>query len=388
MTFIPLLGRVLLRGKPEKPIARTARPRLREVLLSRGRLRHRPPQDGARARHCCSWFWAACSLASLEAAVLPAGSAVSVVRGRLAARGRIHRRHPGSRHPRPSKPSATPRAIELQSLTTFRRRRRPALLVLRAAGAAAAELRADRCASERQARHAPFGSRRCSMRCRRAVPGARVDVRELETGKPVGIPGVHSRFRQRHSGACASKRQRLKRILQRDSHCRARARRLGRRHASPCGSRSIPTAPAWPASPTRMSPMRPRARWAALPVGACAKAIARFRWSPPLRLEERAQLGDLENLYVYSRQCARSAFRCARWRRSPTAWSRLKIRRHNQFRTITVSAFPSAGALPSEVTDALCRRSRRSRAPCRPATGWRSPASTKSRSPASANWRW
>ena len=58
-----------------------------------------------------------------------------------------------------------------------------------------------------------------------------------------------------------------------------------------------------------------------------------------------------------------------------------KIKRRNQFRTITVSAFPVPGVLPSEVMrrrDADDRR--RSAASCRPATASRSAARTRSRS--------
>jgi multidrug efflux pump subunit AcrB len=70
-----------------------------------------------------------------------------------------------------------------------------------------------------------------------------------------------------------------------------------------------------------------------------------------LRMEERAQLGDVQNLYVYSqtgmqkvplRQVSRIAYDL----RDEV------IRRRNQFRTITVSTSPIEGVLPSEVMDA------------------------------------
>jgi multidrug efflux pump subunit AcrB len=67
-----------------------------------------------------------------------------------------------------------------------------------------------------------------------------------------------------------------------------------------------------------------------------------------LRMEERARLSDIENLYVYSstgsekvplRQISTMSY----------SMSREKIQRRDQFRTITVSCFPVAGVLASQV---------------------------------------
>ena len=70
-----------------------------------------------------------------------------------------------------------------------------------------------------------------------------------------------------------------------------------------------------------------------------------------LRLEERAQLSDLQNLYVYASQTSNKA--------PLLSISSLKqqmetprIRRRDHFRTISVRAFPAPGALPSEVLSA------------------------------------
>jgi multidrug efflux pump subunit AcrB len=67
-----------------------------------------------------------------------------------------------------------------------------------------------------------------------------------------------------------------------------------------------------------------------------------------MRMEERAQLSDVQNLYVFSSQGAQ---------RVPLqlvssvdyGLATEKLRRRNQFRTITVSAFAAEGTLPSEV---------------------------------------
>src|SRR5262249_33447907 len=67
-----------------------------------------------------------------------------------------------------------------------------------------------------------------------------------------------------------------------------------------------------------------------------------------MRMEERAQLSDVQNLYVFSSQGSQ---------RVPLelisnidyGLSTEKLQRRNQFRTITVSAFPTEGRLSSEV---------------------------------------
>jgi multidrug efflux pump subunit AcrB len=70
-----------------------------------------------------------------------------------------------------------------------------------------------------------------------------------------------------------------------------------------------------------------------------------------LRMEERAQLSDIRSLYVYATQGEQkvplqSISSVVYGMRTE------RLQRRNQFRTITVSAFPDAGSLPSEVLDA------------------------------------
>ncbi|MBS1791087.1 MAG: efflux RND transporter permease subunit [Acidobacteria bacterium] len=70
-----------------------------------------------------------------------------------------------------------------------------------------------------------------------------------------------------------------------------------------------------------------------------------------LRVEERESLSDIRNLYVYSVQSPAKA----PLRQISNVDYQLrseKIRRRNQFRTITVSAFPVPGVLPSQVFNA------------------------------------
>jgi multidrug efflux pump subunit AcrB len=70
-----------------------------------------------------------------------------------------------------------------------------------------------------------------------------------------------------------------------------------------------------------------------------------------MRAEERAQLEDIENLYVTaSKSPTRIPLR--QISRVEYGLETEKIRRRNQFRTVTVSAFPIAGDLPSQVIKA------------------------------------
>jgi Cu/Ag efflux pump CusA len=161
-----------------------------------------------------------------------------------------------------------------------------------------------------------------------AVAGARVDVRELETGNPVGIPisirlsgkDIPNSARSRaHQGDSA-----------RHAGRRARPRRLGRRHVH------------------RQAPGRPRCR--RLHEGDHELAII----SRP-RPEERAQLSEIKNLYVNAQNSTQKV-PLGQVSRSTYAFETEKIRRRNQFRTITVSAFPAGGFLPSQVLKAALPR--------------------------------
>ncbi len=102
-----------------------------------------------------------------------------------------------------------------------------------------------------------------------------------------------------------------------------------------------------------------------------------------LRMDERARLGDLRNLYVYSSQGGQKV-PLPQIASLSTELRPEQIKRRNQFRTITVQAFPRGGALPSEVLAARRRTSTASPRACRPASGSRSRASTRSSRAASA----
>lgn len=74
-----------------------------------------------------------------------------------------------------------------------------------------------------------------------------------------------------------------------------------------------------------------------------------------MRVDERAQLGDIKNLYVYSSQGTQ---KIPLQQVSSIAYSTEteKFRRRNQFRTITVSCIPETGVLSSEIMGAARSR--------------------------------
>jgi multidrug efflux pump subunit AcrB len=180
----------------------------------------------------------------------------------------------------------------------------------------------------------------------REVPGARLDVRELENGPPIGVP-VAIRLSGDHIPTLRGLSAELMGILRRNPYAERvhedwgsesfavdvaidpdRANRAGLTNADVAVSTALGLNGL---ELTRMYDGDER-----IPV------VAR------LRMEERARLADLSNLYVYSslggqkvslRQIAVLS----------TDTRPEKIKRRNQFRTITVQAWPRGGSLPSEV---------------------------------------
>jgi multidrug efflux pump subunit AcrB len=67
-----------------------------------------------------------------------------------------------------------------------------------------------------------------------------------------------------------------------------------------------------------------------------------------LRMEERAQLADIRSLYVYASEGAQKVPLQSISSISYDMQTE-KLQRRNQFRTVTISAFPEHGVLPSEV---------------------------------------
>lgn len=178
------------------------------------------------------------------------------------------------------------------------------------------------------------------------VAGARLDVRQLETGKPVGIP-----VSVRIAGDSIPELRRLadevKQIFR------------GARHAARVrddwGAESFKV---------RLQVDSDRANFARVsnldvalssvtgmngfPVTTLREGDEQIPVVARLRVEERARISDVQNLYVFPLSgSARVPLRQVSNVRY--LMDTEKIRRRNQFRTITVATYPATGALPSEV---------------------------------------
>jgi multidrug efflux pump subunit AcrB len=181
------------------------------------------------------------------------------------------------------------------------------------------------------------------------IAGARIDVRQLESGKAIGLP-VAVRISGDDAARLRAEAERVKEIF-RESPLTTRVRddwgdesftvRLrtdpDRANLAGVSNYDVAAASSTAISGQRVTNLREGDKQ--IPV------VAR------LRMEERAQLADINNLYVYSSQGAG---------RVPLGvvssveheMQTEKLRRRNQFRTITVSCFPKEGVLPSEVMKA------------------------------------
>ena len=181
------------------------------------------------------------------------------------------------------------------------------------------------------------------------IVGATVDVRQLETGAAVGIP-VAVRIAGEDMATLRAQAARLERVF-RATPLAARSRnnwgsdRLVLRldtdgdRAALAGVSNLDVAHASAAALSGATLTTLREGDRQIPV------MAR------LRMEQRGALSDLRSLYVLSRRGQHVPLEAV-----ATVSRELqpeKIMRRNQFRTITVSAFPAEGVLPSEVLAAV-----------------------------------
>ncbi len=182
-----------------------------------------------------------------------------------------------------------------------------------------------------------------------SVPGARIDVRQLETGKPVGVP-VSVRIAGEDIGTLRGLAERASRIfssvplaerVRDDWGNDALGLRLqidpDRAAAAGVSHQDVATSSAASNSGQIIGALRDEDR--TLPI------VAR------LRPTERAGLSDLDNLYV---NASRTGQRVPLAQVASTELELVteKIQRRNHERTITVACFPRAGHLPSEVMTA------------------------------------
>jgi multidrug efflux pump subunit AcrB len=192
------------------------------------------------------------------------------------------------------------------------------------------------------ARLVPLWQQRLSA----AIPGARIDVRQLETGKPVGIP-VQVRVVGERIDTLRDLGEQVAAIL--------RAVPQADRVRDDWGADSFavrlivdPDRANFAGVSNREVALSSATAMNGLPVTMLREDDRRIPVLARLRLEDRARLTDIQDLYVYSLQ-SEARVPLSQVSKVEYGMTTEKIRRRNQFRTLTVAAFPVPGALPSEV---------------------------------------
>jgi multidrug efflux pump subunit AcrB len=187
-------------------------------------------------------------------------------------------------------------------------------------------------------------------RLSRAIAGARVDVRQLETGKPVGVP-VAIRISGEDIGLLRDLSERAKAIFR----ATPGADRVRDDWGSDTFAVRLEVDPdrANLAGVTNLDVARSSSgAMNGAVVGQFREGDRQINIVSRLRADERAQLSDVENLYVTAQQGG-AKVPLRQVSRIAYSLQTEKIRRRNQFRTITVSGFPAAGLLSSQVTKAM-----------------------------------
>jgi multidrug efflux pump subunit AcrB len=179
------------------------------------------------------------------------------------------------------------------------------------------------------------------------VAGARIDVRQLESGPAIGVP-VSIRVAGPEIGTLREIAAKVENVL--------RSAPNAERVRDNCGADNFSV-------DLRVDPDRAsaagvtnydvsRSSSAALngaQVGTLHEHEHKLPIVARLRASERQELSDIGNLYVYSSQNAEAKVPLRQISELGFDAKIAKILRRNHARTITVGAFPGAGALPSEV---------------------------------------
>jgi len=183
-----------------------------------------------------------------------------------------------------------------------------------------------------------------------AVPTARVDVRQLETGKPVGIP-VSIRISGEDMATLRGLAHELKETLRRVP--------TGARVRDNWGDETLSVRLETDSDRANLAGITNLDVAASSATGISGYPVTTLREGDKsipvlarLRMEERAQLAEVQNLYVYSLQ-GRQKVPLSSVSTVELKAQTEKIQRRNQFRTITVSCFPEEGLLSSEIMSAV-----------------------------------
>jgi multidrug efflux pump subunit AcrB len=179
-----------------------------------------------------------------------------------------------------------------------------------------------------------------------SVPGARIDVRQLETSNPIGVPiqvmisGENEQLLRSYAGQLEAifrgipEAARVRNDWGAQTFSVKVAVDSDRANLAGVTNRDIATSSAGGLS--------------GLPVSKLREGKDELPIVLRLKIDERAQLSDVEDLYVYALQGAQK-IPLSQVSSISRELVTEKIARHNQFRTVNVQCFPIPGALPGEV---------------------------------------
>ena len=180
----------------------------------------------------------------------------------------------------------------------------------------------------------------------REISGARVNVRELDVGPVIGVP-VSVRISGDHMPTLRALSARLMAIF--------RANPMAERVQDDWGTQSFAVDVDIDPDRANMAGLTNVDVAVSTAIGLNGYQLTELREGDRripviarLRMEERARLADLKNLYVYSSQSSQKV-PLRQIASLSTGMRPEKINRRGQFRTITVGAFPKRGVLASEV---------------------------------------
>jgi multidrug efflux pump subunit AcrB len=179
-----------------------------------------------------------------------------------------------------------------------------------------------------------------------SIPGARIDVRQLESGKAIGLP-VAVRISGSDIPTLRQMAEQVKAIF-RSTVTAARVRDDWGDEAFTVALHTDPDRANLAGISNLDVALASAAGISGFPVTALREGDKQIPVVARLRTEERAGLDAIRNLYVYSSQGPQKV---PLRQISSVSYSMQteKLRRRNQFRTITVACMPQNRVLPSEV---------------------------------------
>ena len=183
-----------------------------------------------------------------------------------------------------------------------------------------------------------------------SIPGARIDVLQLESSTPIGVP-VQIRISGDNEQLLRKYGEQVEDIF-RNIPTAARVRNDWGSESFAVKMKVDPDRANLAGVTNRDVSLSSAGGLTGLPVSSLREGDKEIPIVSRLKINDRARLSDIENLYVYSFTGGSQKIPLSEVSDITMQMDTEKIARFNQFRTITVLTFPVPGALPSEVMTA------------------------------------